>query len=98
LEYDPHPPFAGGSEQNTDKEVVEDVRALYNTIINPVLHPEIGFKDIRVDNKKDLVCGMPITAGVGDTANYRGKVYGFCSKVCKELFLKDPTAYLAKTK
>ena len=48
-----------------------------------------------VDNKKDPSCGMPLTAGIEDTAHYGGKVYGFCSAECKREFLKDPTA-LAK--
>ncbi len=43
-----------------------------------------------VDNKKDPSCGMPLTAGIGDTAHYNGKVYGFCSNECKQIFLKDP--------
>ncbi len=43
-----------------------------------------------VDNKKDLSCGMPLTAGIGDTAHYKGKVYGFCSKECKNAFLANP--------
>ena len=47
------------------------------------------------DNKKDFVCRMPLTAGIGDTAHYKGKVYGFCSKGCKEAFLQDPKSYLA---
>jgi YHS domain-containing protein len=49
-----------------------------------------------VDNKKDFACGMPVTAGINDTAHYEGKVYGFCSKECKDEFLKDPKGYLAK--
>jgi YHS domain-containing protein len=44
---------------------------------------------------KDLSCGMPITAGVSDTATYKGKLYGFCSGECKADFLKDPEAHLA---
>ncbi|HEY5408776.1 MAG TPA: YHS domain-containing protein [Ginsengibacter sp.] len=43
-----------------------------------------------VDNKKDPSCGMPVSAGIGDTAHYKGKVLGFCSKECKDEFLKDP--------
>lgn len=97
LEYDPQPPFKGGSEQNTDKEIVENVRAVYDTLMENILNPKNAFKEMKFDNIKDLVCGMPLTAGVGDTANYIGKVYGFCSKECKEAFLKDPSAYLAKT-
>ena len=43
-----------------------------------------------VDNKKDPSCGMPVTAGIEDTVHYDGKVYGFCSDECKQIFLKDP--------
>jgi YHS domain-containing protein len=43
-----------------------------------------------VDNKRDPSCGMPVSAGIGDTAHYKGKVLGFCSKECKDEFLKDP--------
>jgi YHS domain-containing protein len=43
-----------------------------------------------VDNKIDLSCGMPLTAGIEDTCHYNGKVYGFCSKECKDAFVKNP--------
>jgi YHS domain-containing protein len=43
---------------------------------------------------KDLSCGMPITAGVSDTATYKGNLYGFCSAECKEDFLKNAEALL----
>jgi YHS domain-containing protein len=48
-----------------------------------------------VDNKKDPTCGMPVTAGISDTAHYDNKVLGFCSAGCKEEFLKNPKANLA---
>jgi YHS domain-containing protein len=43
-----------------------------------------------VDNKKDPSCGMPVSAGIADTAHFKGKVYGFCSSECKNIFLKNP--------
>jgi YHS domain-containing protein len=46
-----------------------------------------------LDSKKDLVCGMPASAGIADTAHYKGKVYGFCSKECKDEFEKAPLQY-----
>jgi YHS domain-containing protein len=49
-----------------------------------------------VDNIKDPSCGMPLTAGIGDTLHYQGKVYGFCSDECRDEFKKNPAA-LAKT-
>jgi YHS domain-containing protein len=51
-----------------------------------------------VDYKKDPACGMPLTAGLEDTSRYKGKLYGFCSKECKEEFLKNPDGYSAKAK
>lgn len=50
----------------------------------------IRFTPAMVDNKRDPSCGMPISAGIGDTVHYKGKVVGFCSKECKDDFLKDP--------
>lgn len=54
-----------------------------------------AFKHVAFAVKKDLVCGMPISAGISDTAHYKNKVYGFCNIACKEEFQKDPEAYLA---
>jgi YHS domain-containing protein len=51
-----------------------------------------------VVNKKDPSCGMPLTAGLEDTVHYKDKAYGFCSKECKNEFLKNPEGYLAKMK
>jgi YHS domain-containing protein len=48
-----------------------------------------------VDNKKDPTCGMPVTAGISDTAHYEHKVLGFCSTECKLEFLKNPKANIA---
>ena len=96
LEYDPQPPVKGGSDKNTDAAIVDVMRSMYDEGMEKVLHPEIAFRNLKFDNTKDLYCGMPLTAGVGDTANYKGKLYGFCSKECKEEFEKNPAAYLAK--
>jgi putative intracellular protease/amidase/YHS domain-containing protein len=95
LEYDPQPPFTGGSEQKTDKEIVEMMRTMYDGGMESVLHPEKAFKNMKFDNAKDFVCGMPLTTDISDTANYKGKVYGFCSKSCKGEFKKKPASYLA---
>jgi YHS domain-containing protein len=48
-----------------------------------------------VNNKKDPTCGMPVTAGISDTAHYEKLVLGFCSTECKNEFLKNPKANLA---
>lgn len=67
-----------------------------NYQIPEVSHDENGaFKNIKVDNTNDLVCGMTLTAGIGDTAHYNGKVYGFCSTGCKNKFVQKPTDYVS---
>jgi len=55
-------------------------------------------KGLPLAGKTDLSCGMPLSAGLEDTVNYKGKIYGFCSKECKNEFLKDPEAHIAKIK
>jgi len=49
-----------------------------------------------VSNKRDFICGMPVSAGIADTAHYKGKVYGFCAAECKQEFLKSPESYTAQ--
>lgn len=48
-----------------------------------------------VNNKKDPSCGMPVTAGIADTAHYKDKVLGFCGTECKNEFAKNPEAMIA---
>lgn len=53
------------------------------------------FDHMLVDNKKDPACGMPVTAGISDTAHYKTHTLGFCSKECKDAFLKSPDVLIA---
>ncbi|MBL7701615.1 MAG: YHS domain-containing protein [Ferruginibacter sp.] len=55
-----------------------------------------ALKKLAFDAETDLVCGMPVRAGIEDTLHYKGKLYGFCAKECKEEFLKDPAQYITK--
>lgn len=57
--------------------------------------PANKYANVTFASTKDLNCGMPLAAGIGDTAHYKGKIYGFCSTECKDDFLKDPAAHLA---
>ena len=52
------------------------------------------YSAVMVSNKKDPICGMPVTAGISDTARYEGKSYGFCSSECKDEFKKTPLAFM----
>lgn len=45
------------------------------------------FSHVVFATKKDTICGMPLSAGIEDTLQFDGKVYGFCSKECKNAFV-----------
>ena len=57
-----------------------------------------SLKNLTYAYNRDPSCGMPLKAGLEDTTTYKGKLYGFCSKECKDEFLKDPASYVAKIK
>ena len=49
--------------------------------------------DVKVVNEEDPICGMKTAKFLKDTAVYKGKTYGFCNKLCKEEFKKNPKKY-----
>lgn len=57
--------------------------------------PHDQFKPEMVVNTTDFACGMPVSAGISDTAQFEGKIYGFCSSECKAEFKKEPSKFLA---
>lgn len=61
-----------------------------------VIEPENPLNKLKYENKIDYYCKMDITKyGVSDTITYKGRLYGFCSTVCKDEFMKKPEEYLA---
>lgn len=57
------------------------------------------FKSLEFASKKDLYCEMDIEKyGASDTLSHNGKLYGFCSKMCKDEFAKAPQTYIEKDK
>ncbi len=59
--------------------------------------PTNALNNLKYNNKIDFYCQMDIVKyGVSDTVTYKGKLYGFCSKMCKDEFLKTPEKYLEK--
>lgn len=46
--------------------------------------------------RPDPVCHMKVDDSKADTVHYKGHIFGFCSKGCKESFLKDPDSYLPR--
>lgn len=44
--------------------------------------------------KIDPVCGMEVNEDTPYRTIYKGRVYYFCSRICKEEFERDPEKYL----
>ncbi|NNV56334.1 YHS domain-containing protein [Limnovirga soli] len=79
--------------QSADKTAAtKDTTAM--TTVDTTVSNNLSSLTLAAD--KDKVCGMPISAGLGDTSLYKGAIYGFCSKECKDEFLKNPDGYLAQ--
>ncbi|MEO8172804.1 MAG: hypothetical protein ABI581_06960 [Sediminibacterium sp.] len=72
----------------TEKPATDTVAMKSDSTANVLDH-------LLVNNKKDPACGMPVSAGIGDTAHYKNLVLGFCSKECKEAFEKNPEGLIA---
>ena len=88
-------PSAGGGSEVPANAGSTDARVKGTDTPNET---HTGLRGLALDSPKDLACGMPIRAGLEDTAHYGGKLYGFCSKECKDAFLKAPATYLAGIK
>lgn len=45
--------------------------------------------------QRDPVCGMELMPGHEEAeAQYGGKTYYFCSRECRDMFMKNPNEYL----
>ena len=77
---------------NQPKSVMPEKKMENAAAAKNTLKTDLSKLDFAV--KKDLSCGMPVSAGVSDTTTYKGKLYGFCSAECKEDFLKNAEALL----
>ena len=73
------------------------------TEMEPVAEEQMAVEqtiDITADmltTNMDLTCGMDMTKHtITDTAIYKDQLYGFCNSHCKEKFLEDPEAAIAK--
>lgn len=50
--------------------------------------------NVKVVNEEDPICGMKTAQFLKDTTVYKGKTYGFCNKLCKDQFKKEPKKYV----
>ena len=87
MEYDPQALVKGGSEHNTDKKIVESMRSMYDSTLNPILQPKKSAAKAKIDSDKDPVCGMVLT-GYANTVHNKGTIISFCSGRCINGFKK----------
>ena len=79
------------NKQNTSKQVAP---VMHKDTTTAVIAVKKDFSKVIFASKKDLSCGMPLTAGLEDSVHYKGKIYGFCSPECKADFVKNAAAYV----
>lgn len=78
------------SSCNKEKEFDVDVN-----VAEPTEQMAVGNTlNVEVVNELDPICGMTTADHLKDTAEYKGKTYGFCNTMCKEEFLKDPEKHI----
>lgn len=58
--------------------------------------PGENLKSVEVVNAEDPICHMKTADYLKFTTTYKNKVYGFCSKYCKDEFDKAPEKYAQK--
>ena len=96
MEYDPQPPFEGGSPEKTKPAVYDYMNGMYKAGVEAIIEElEAGGDTAKtVSRVKDPVCHMSIKPDTTMMATHAGKTYHFCSSMCQRAFEKKPTAYL----
>jgi YHS domain-containing protein len=80
-----------------DSNAVKDESVINSHAPTPTENTGVDIKLSELATDKDLYCEMTVAEGaIADTANIDGKIYGFCSAMCKEEVVADPQKYLSK--
>ncbi|MBS1978817.1 MAG: DJ-1/PfpI family protein [Bacteroidetes bacterium] len=96
--YFPHPPFDAGSPEKSDPATVEMLSKMLLGATQRNNTGAIGIREKSVQTIPNLdpVCHMDVVETYTDSITYNGITYGFCSAMCKELFMEKPEKYLLK--
>jgi len=84
------------SEQDNQQPATEQSATNTPDSSTPYQAAKDNISLVKLDTDKDPVCGMPVKNHLTDTTQYKGKVYGFCAKECKEEFLTNPESFLTQ--
>jgi len=98
MEYDPQPPFEGGSPEKTRPAVFDYMNNMYKSGVDAIIEEmeaagNVSKISLRV---KDPVCGMKVKSDSTFMASYEREDYHFCSSMCQKEFEKNATTYLDK--
>ena len=81
------------TENNTTKAVQPAIQTNKDSLAQETIKIDTAL----LANRTDPYCEMKIMPNeIADTAIYKGKIFGFCSKECKTFFSQNPKNYLAK--
>ena len=97
LEYDPQPPFEGGSPEKTKPAVYEYMNDMYKSGVDAIIEEiegSVSDTSKTVSLVVDPICKMEILPDSSLMATYEGKTYHFCSSFCKQEFEQNPMAHL----
>lgn len=78
-----------------DEAIAEWVEQRLLEFLSAYLQIDRGDDDFDDESATDPVCGMRISRSAAAASDsYRGHGYFFCSRDCKEKFVREPTAYV----
>lgn len=87
--YFPNPPFDAGSPEKSDEKTVAMLSEMYQgaTDRGTGKAAPVTTAKLQLASDFDPVCNMSVKDTYADTTLYDGKIYGFCSRMCKESFM-----------
>lgn len=100
MEYDKWDPKSGmivGQTPSAKAKPRPHVHTQPSRVPTPVATAKTAKKrpTVSLSTNIDPVCKMDVSGEWTDTTRYMGKVYGFCSKICKDRFVRKPEQYVS---
>ncbi len=90
MEYDPQPPFEGGSPEKTKPAIFEYMNGMYKAGVDAIIEEMEADDDTTkvISRAQDPVCKMKVKLDSTFMTTYEGKTYHFCSSICQKAFEK----------
>lgn len=76
---------------------INDIKVPFEEEVTQPASENVYISLPQLDFKNDPVCGMMVNnKSSADTTLSNGKIVGFCSENCKDMFIKNPSSYTIK--